>query len=399
MPLDGGWGGCFNIESFVLLFQKQGLTIRKGVYMSDLSPYDFLDSGTPPNTNRGVGCTTQSTANALVDWLQVTFVGVLSPYRVIEFFELDNYFNFIEFHGEKNYRKGFISGGVSISFDGITDNMGVHLKLTGKGCRMIESIDTFTTWKRFFQQIQSFSEIWTMDKQKYKRLYNITRLDIAIDDFTGTFNIETLINKTEKGHWVSKFRTYKAIKSGKNDGVKTGATLYFGHAESDIQLRFYEKNEERKVNGFDYNVKDWNRTELQLRDDRALMMFKLIKDNSNDQWINIYKSVLNEYIRFVVPNKNDTNKRRWRIYKPWSNFINTLDKIKLTTDEIENDYNKFYDWFVNNMGPTLAIAKDIGMDLDKIVELGRDKFKDVHTQKIAKYKNDIKKEAQKDELR
>lgn len=369
--------------------------------MSDLSPYDFLDSGTPPLTNRGVGCTTQLTSNALVDWLQVTFLGIDNPYRVIEFLDLDKYFNLIEYNGEKNYKKGFISGGLSVSFDGINDDMGVHLKLTGQGCRMIESMDTFTSWKRFFQQIESLAEVWTMpiSKNKINRLYNITRLDIAIDDFTNKFSIPALIRKTKKSEYVSKFRTYRYMGSGKSSGESTGHTLYFGSTDSDVQLRFYEKNEERKVNGLDYGIEHWNRTELQLRDDRALMMFKLIKDNSNDHWINIYKSVLNEYIRFVVPNKNDSNKRRWNIYRPWQTFINSMDKIKLTTDEVENDFNKFYDWIVNNMGPTLAIAQDTGLDLDKIAELGRDNFKDIHTQKVSKFKNDIKKEAQKGELR
>jgi len=60
----------------------------------------------------------------------------------------------------------------------------------------------------------------------------------------------------------------------------------------------------------------WIRFELQLRDKNALGFIK------NDSDIGIkFLGVVHNYLRYVMPNSTNTNKRRWIDTDYWQNFV------------------------------------------------------------------------------
>ncbi|WP_324628413.1 replication initiation factor domain-containing protein, partial [Bacillus paranthracis] len=159
--------------------------------------------------------------------------------------------------GKNGYRESLQCGSISIYYDGRED-MGIHLEMKGRGCREYESYGQ-RTWKELLQSISEHQGSYT-------------RLDVAVDDFDGLFTIKGLVRKIKKKELVSKFRKARNVEDIEiKTGEVRGVTLYFGSGKSDIQIRMYDKLSERKDNN--YNVSEdievWNRTELQLRDEKA----------------------------------------------------------------------------------------------------------------------------------
>ena len=74
--------------------------------------------------------------------------------------------------GRKFYKKSAVCDGISIYYDGSKPSMGVNIEMTGQGCRQYENLfdDTFS-WHNVFKSIDDFGN------------YNVTRLDLAIDDY------------------------------------------------------------------------------------------------------------------------------------------------------------------------------------------------------------------------
>nr|WP_255350589.1 hypothetical protein [Anoxybacillus sp. KU2-6(11)] len=97
-----------------------------------------------------------------------------------EFFQLKN--------GKYGYKQGVAFQGnpvLSVYYDG-ADDMGIHLEMTGQGCRLFE-LHTSINWHELFYRLV------------YEYEVNITRLDVAIDDFVGYFKINSLVKKKIEG--------------------------------------------------------------------------------------------------------------------------------------------------------------------------------------------------------
>ncbi|MCG3056041.1 replication initiation factor domain-containing protein, partial [Escherichia coli] len=115
-------------------------------------------------------------------------------------------------------------------YDG-SENMGVHLQMSGQGCREYEALNK-KKWKELFFDFICYNA-------------KFTRLDVAIDDFQGYFTIGSIERKVKDRLLTSKFKKARTmetilIESGKGEGK----TIYFGSSQSSIQVRMYEKNHE-----------------------------------------------------------------------------------------------------------------------------------------------------------
>lgn len=343
--------------------------------MDNLTPYDFMPESEnecmPPYCNTGAQHTSETGLIAVVDWLQVTFKNELTQLKIFNLLGLEKS-DFSEINGLYGYKEGLTYNGIFIFYSGSLE-MGVHLQITGFGCRFLEQFDNFD-WVDFFYRISNFRE------------YNITRLDIALDDFTGIFSIKDIIKKVKNGELVSKFK--KAVRIETIDigtGDSAGNTVYFGKPSSRLQIRMYEKNHERKNKGVDHDFNVWNRTELQLRKERAEKMFNIILDNKEEDFSNHIKGVLHNYLRFTNKRK-DKNKSRWPTWHKWKKFIGEVEKIKLTISEPEKDLIDSYIHMEKQYSATLAMLNEVGIDLNELVELGKEKMKDKHYFKINEYK-------------
>lgn len=199
--------------------------------------------------------------------------------------------------------------GISIHFNG-ADNMGICLELSGKGCRNFEQFGN-GDYNALFKYICENKEV------------NITRLDVAYDDFNKFLDIDTIFNDIVAGNYVSRFISFPVEFVLSKCDKKVSKTLYFGSLKSDILYRMYDKRAEQKA----FDLEHWVRLEMQVRDDNALTFIQtyLSVNNLSD----VYFSVLNNYIRFVKPSLSDSNISRAPLADYWANFLECLCKTSL----------------------------------------------------------------------
>lgn len=297
----------------------------------------------PPLYNMGVERTMRNkenpTANrvskdlvCLIDWLSFTIKKNISVDCIISDFLKMNSADFVELdRGNYGYKRQIANGNVRIYSDGKED-MGIHIQLSGQGCRQVEETlegDWLSLFKKIIDVEGTFS-----------------RCDIAIDDKIGILDINKIQKKTEKKEYVSRFTNWDTKTSCKNDSDKYGKSVYFGSEKSDIRLRFYDKAVEQGVEGH------WVRSELQLRNERADIAIQLYLSGKTIG--EIITGVLKNYIRFVDPS-SDSNKRRWNTSKFWDRFIADSEVLKLTIGQKKRTLDDVYSWINNSVAPSLAL--------------------------------------------
>ena len=242
---------------------------------------------------------------------------------------------FQEIYGFYGYNKRITYEGVSILYDGHSPNMGVMLDMSGQGCRTFETFGT-GNWESLFDLIKH----WQVNK-----LMNITRLDIAYDDHEGILDIAKISNDTEAGNYIAKTRNYEVIISSK------GRTVAHGSKSSGVYIRIYDKAKERGYT----NDCHWIRLELQLRDKNALGFIQ------NDAAIGIkFIGVVYNYLRYVMPNATDTNKRRWIDTDYWQTFIKSVKKIRIHQKPgVEYNERNLEAFVLRNSGNSINVFRKI----------------------------------------
>ncbi|AHD07785.1 replication initiation factor domain-containing protein [Paenibacillus larvae] len=346
----------------------------------------------PPTTNRGVQTPTQNGLIACVDWLQVTFKIVQNTQEIFEIFNLDPTY-FKDFPtGKYGYSSHLRMSNIAIYYGGRHANMGIHVEMTGQGCRLYESLEGSLSW----------------DKLLYKIIYgydvNITRFDLAIDDVRYNedkpyFTVKKLKRKLKDGECVSKFKKAREMNTlDIASGESEGHTLYFGHGSSSIQIRIYEKHHERKNKGYELyeDLSTWNRVEIQARDTRALIMAKYVANESHKIG-EVALGVLNNYVRFCVKNKNDLDHRyRWKTAPFWEKFLDGVKKLKLTMVAPDKTIETRKRWIEKQTLKTLAMVYHAHPDsdeyLEEIIQRGTNLITEDEYREVVQYREKLKEE-------
>lgn len=346
----------------------------------------------PPFTNRGVASPNESSVEAVVDWVQVTFhvppISAIIEQVIglpIDLFKKRN-------KGLYFYNRCYEFSYIKLYYSSDDKDMGIHLQLTGSGCREFEYHlkQMKKTWKDFFSKCLEFKA-------------NFTRIDVAIDDFKTYMKVPALIKKAEKAECISRFRAGSSINGfNLSDGKSKGATFYIGSKQSNLYCRFYEKNYEQ---AFKYNrdVEEyglWNRYEIQMRKSYAENCSKVLSETDNIS--EIVKSILNNNIRFVSKPKDskDERKRRWPTYRPWELFIKDADKLNLSMRPSLKSIEDNIDWLTKQVATTLdtvltaeMMAKSEGLlgDTDFLeMILAHSNFNDEHSDRIDQYLRELR---------
>lgn len=334
----------------------------------------------PPYCNTGVENTSGFGLNACIDWLQVTFKNEILLTKILDLIGMQRK-DFFQSSGMYGYSKGLYHEGITILYRAHSNEMGIHLQISGTGCRILEQREGFN-WVDFLKRINEYSENEGIE-------INISRLDIALDDRQGIFSIQEVIRKVKRGELTSRFK--KAIRIETIDietGASEGNTIYFGRATSDIRIRMYEKNYEIKYKYKDANIDEnevWNRVELQLRNDRATNMFKILVHKQDHDFAKEVKGVLMTYLQFRTRSK-DSNKARWPIWRKWERFIGEVEKIKLTSSEPEKNLISSYLHVEKQYSALLAAFERAGLSVDLLLQAGEEKLSEKHLMKIEAYK-------------
>lgn len=203
-------------------------------------------------------------------------------------------------NGAKGFKYRLYYDCISIHF--CRDDDYIWLELTGQGCRAFESYGT-GDYDGLFQLVHD-------NPQNMK----ITRLDVAFDDHSGVLDIERIRDDTRNGNFISFFKKWK-IEEG-SDGI----CIYHGSKSSEILIRIYDKAAEKGYT----DGRHWVRVEVQFRRDRAMQF--VFADGS---LVNRFCGVLSNYLRFVIPNELDSNKRRWETCDYWCKLLNNALPLSL----------------------------------------------------------------------
>lgn len=206
-----------------------------------------------------------------------------------------------EIKGARGYRDRKYFSCISIHYNG-RDDMGVWVELSGQGCRTFESLSS-VGWKNLFEFI-------------HENGLHMTRLDVAFDDHTGILPISEIVQDVQAGLFVSRMNYWETIISSK------GTSIQIGSPQSKVLVRIYDKAAERGCEDGTH----WVRCEMQLRDDRAAEFTKIELPIGE-----AYAGVLLNYLRFVEPDEEDTNKSRWPMKPYWSVLVGDAERIKIFT--------------------------------------------------------------------
>lgn len=333
-------------------------------------------------------CTERNSLEACVDWLSITFrdnvflkvidllhltIGDFESQKLADGNEYDylyKYSNIITIMvREVNPQK--------------TKKALTYLDIKGQGCRFLENNWlNGITWVDFFNIIQTVFTI-----------HHLTRLDVAIDDYVGYLNINTLHRKMRLKQFKSTAgtRSWRYVESGdiQEDEEFNGQTLYVG--KGDVEFRFYDKKKQLKnVSQIELDeINIWNRYEMQLRHERALAVMQMIA-RDNLEIGELVRSIMCEYLCFLVPSKTDSNKRRWSMCKWWKDFIGDVVGVRLTMQPLEKNVYKTKNWIEKQGAIALAILDDCfndnGQYFRGLVADGQKRMTKQHKQMIEQFR-------------
>lgn len=233
-----------------------------------------------------------------------------------------------ELYGFYGYKNRLYYDGISIHYDGHSDNMGILLEMSGQGCRAFEEYGN-----------GNYDSLFTLlfdEPQDVK----LTRLDVAYDDFDGLLDLD----KIQEALWLGNY-TCRSTKYNTQRGTD-GQSVEIGSKKSDLFIRIYDKAQERKRTD---EIEHWVRFELQLRDNHALNFVKC----SGDIGCKFF-GVVNNYIRFLEPNDFDDNKSRWDSADWWIEFLEHSRRLSIF-EKPGTEYNlgKLMDYVVQQAGNSI----------------------------------------------
>lgn len=340
----------------------------------------------PPHTNRGVEMTTSNGLIACVDWLSITFFSKIKINDIFDVLNVESrYFNKkkINYH---DYTDAYLSDfGISIYYceDDINE-VGIFLDIKGQGCRYVEK-----HWSDGYSWVDFFNLI------KILGFRNITRLDVAIDDFEGHLDITKLYRLHKRGCMTSSagIRTTDYWDRSNLEGKTIGETFYIGSNKSDVMFRLYDKLAERTGKKFivDNDITFWNRYEVQTRGERALNYFDIIASGGVDIGESL-KGIMSHYMTFRVKSVTDTRRTRWKVQPFWTKFLNEIESLKLTKVHPEINFYKTRDWLFKSVASNLSVlydAYDQDMSvIESMISLGRERQSSKHIFMLEQFLND-----------
>lgn len=296
----------------------------------------------------------------IIDWLQFTIIDNNIDYTktIIDILRLDvNNFICLD-KGKLGYRSQMYYNNISVLYEG-TPTMGVHVILSGQGCRYYESEHPL---------IELIERINTHGGK-------LTRIDLAMDDTSGkVIKFDNLVKDITAANVITRWKdNTEIIKRSNSDSSKQGHTINVGSGASRIYMRIYNKALEQKQEGV------WNRIELEIKKEYAEQIQQLLTTENVGQ---LMAKIMNNYIRIVEPNENDKNKSRWKTKPYWERIIKTTEKQKLTRLSVEKTVDTTKDWIRKQIAPSLALVtiNDDG-NLDFLVQQviqGQTRLKERH---------------------
>ena len=268
---------------------------------------------------------------------------------------LKSYYNYFDLElvpgGLYGYRfRMYVSEGLTIYFNGPLNKKGeitTMVEITGTGC---DKLSTIEDWFELMSYILS-DEIDA----------NITRIDLAIDDFYGKeIASNYFFDVIKKGFYKRSGSPRSKIEWIINDwkNYDEGCTVNFYAKTSDLQLCVYNKKAEVKAKkDKDTDTPQWMRYEMRFFDTQAQAQIRsfyncLLKEKFNlsscSSIASFLSSALYDLLKLYIPS-NDKHKDRWEENPSWLKFIGDLTHIQFDRNKSKkNSILKTKEYFENN---------------------------------------------------
>lgn len=321
-----------------------------------------------PSLNKGFVKPERDYLTCCVDWFQLT-VWDVSPQVICEEILGIPFYMMQNDHG-----KGMANYSPFVCYDDIRimtprqdpDRQGHQLVLKGQGCRQFEVHlnSQGITWVEFF-------------KRCFQYRVNVPRVDFAIDDRKTYLKIKSVKKKVLAGHYRGDLN----IASPKGDvnlgdGTSRGEGVTFGGTTGNVRIVFYEKNHERAMRTGNEKMAEepWNRYEIRLRQEKAVEAVKrLVEDKATVS--SIAFGVLAHYVSFIVPDKDNKNKRKSRleVWGPWAHFMKDVESVRLVVEPGGRNFSDFMAYLMAQIACNLkvlrAVEEEVGHNyLDAMIE-------------------------------
>ena len=224
-------------------------------------------------------------------------------------------------NGRYSYKASIYYEGIQILYGG-SDGFECYVTMSGKGCRTYEDLvcdASDNIWYSLFRDIRNEPDN-----------FHISRIDIALDDYTDALEIEKLVKYYRNDKFSSKCSNVRYVLGSEE-------CFYVGSPQSEILLRIYNKKLERGyTEPEDLDGKPWYRAEMQFRDKKATSVIdELLKRGIGET----FQGVLNNHCRFLAKPNDCKNAQRINNAGFWDYITNGSAKLKLIT-EPGSLYNK-----------------------------------------------------------
>jgi phage replication initiation protein len=341
---------------------------RPGVFRV---PVEDKLAALPPDGNTGA-----VTSKGLVDWLACTF-HERSLEHVKLLFGAGQDWQAAD-RGGLGYVSCLFRGDVRVYYAGSV-GMGVHVEVTGKGCRQLEAeqvIDAGSLamglpggWTAFLGELSEHGA-------------RFTRVDLAVDDREGLLSLEVIEQSIAAGDIVSRFREGRVINDYDfRTGRQSGKTAYLGSPKSLMFVRIYDKAAQTGENFH------WVRVELQARKERACQLVEQVIKHG----LAAALSVLRNYVDFKVPGTTETlakNNGRRPSAAWWLAFLDAAERLRLSTAPAVRTLQQIAETVLRQWGPGLAalmVSPAYGTRwLRGVVEAGGCRWRSKHYDMLAR---------------
>jgi phage replication initiation protein len=275
----------------------------------------------------------------------------------------------LEDYTRYHYPQYFRYGAMNLYVDTQNEKQGVLLELSGSGCRELELVleEQGRDWYDLLRDCIQYDEMLkerfdSGDSEAYEKSYfNVTRLDIALDEFyseEGNYNLFDLFRHFQAGHVVSKKQSYSSRMGGEmgQAGVKKeGLTLYIGKPQSTPFFRFYEKDAERSAAlglSMDsihelYGFK--NRYEIILRGDK-----------SNDfvrHFVSEQFEIAQKAVEIINDNLTVFSDFHGHLDEAWYDLMHSFKAYRFESHPKMFDMTRVWAWAETSVFPTMASLK------------------------------------------
>jgi hypothetical protein len=318
------------------------------------------DEARAPITNRGVENTNKG-IEFKCDWFSVTIhesfdhvftklVPLLISGSPIADYHWSDLFHDLG-HGGRGYKKLWVSPiGVTLYAEPINkDQTHCHIEIKGK------ALDTIGQGR-----LIGFAK--TIDREFEK--WNVTRFDGAYDhsDITPHMLKAAYEDRQIRTHC----RTTKWIESQAPNGV-VSSTWYLGNRG---------EGTERLMRCYD--VRGYNRIELELRKTRADMVFKDLLKTDLTLWPKRFMEHVRDFVDVIDADTGSGNRSRADLIGWWADFVKDAEKAGMRLETKDPSLDRSKEWVEHSVVTTLGMLLDSGkVDQDWLfreIERGRKKM-------------------------